>query len=678
MDAGQRNYVGLLNERAQRKGWTVRFDLVDSGGADHIKTFIMSAVLNDKSYPEGVGRNKKEAKQNAAKNALEVLENAVPVNTETNLNSSASVLPVTQANYICWLNEYSHKERLTFKPKETTKMSQGSNIQMCRYVCSFVCGDKEFPEATGNNKKEAKEAAAKLVYELLKQQEKEQVIDENGNGEEKNYIQNLRTSLKWSSPADTENTTAEKNFIGHLNDYCQKSKQVVDTKIVERRGPAHNPEFVYKFIISGKEYPEACGKTAKEAKQKAAQLAWSELHDSDFSSPISSPSSMSESSDGVSLSQKISKNDSKSESIVFTSASPVSESKPLDVKPKRQLAAVFQNSPVNNKKQSNINSPEMAKPSTKSTTISKQQPTNSRFLEEFTKESITRIGKGGYGRVFKARRELEDTNFAVKIVKYNKKARREVKALSRLEHPNIVRYHTSWTEETDYGDDTSETFSTSSSGSGSEFLYIQMEFCEGKTLRQWIEERNSDPKKYPERRREAAEIIKQVLEAVKYIHSQTLFHRDLKPANIMVGHVGGVKVVDFGLVTKEEESDDGNPLERTKRAGTRSYMSPEQRQHKTDYCKKVDIYAVGLIYFELLWCIATQTERQKLWDDIRSKKFPEEFSKRFDFEHKLIERMLCENPERRPEASDLLTELEQHSVTTASTEHIAHKENRTY
>lgn len=59
-----------------------------------------------------------------------------------------------------------------------------------------------------------------------------------------------------------------------------------------------------------------------------------------------------------------------------------------------------------------------------------------------------------------------------------------------------------------------------------------MEFCEGETLREWIEERNKNPGEYPERRREAAEIIKQVLEAVKYVHLKKLFHRDLK-----VGHI---------------------------------------------------------------------------------------------------------------------------------------------
>ncbi|MCJ8730997.1 hypothetical protein PDJAM_G00190700, partial [Pangasius djambal] len=281
----------------------------------------MRVVLNNIKYPEGVGQNKKEAKQNAAKNALNLLENDESVNTETHLSSSARASPVTQANYICWLNEYSHKKRLAFKPMETTKMSSGSNIQqvsnardihclinehqeifnceifflyrMCSYACKYVCGDKDFPEATGSSKKEAKEAAAKLVYEILTEQEKEQVLDENRKEENLN-IQNLSTSLhhlKLSTPADTESTTAEKNFIGLLNEYCQKSKQVPDFKAVERRGPAHGPEFVYKVVINKREYPEGRGRTAKEAKQKAAQLAWFELCDSDLSSQISSPSS---------------------------------------------------------------------------------------------------------------------------------------------------------------------------------------------------------------------------------------------------------------------------------------------------------------------------------------------------------------------------------------------------
>lgn len=52
---------------------------------------------------------------------------------ETVLNS-VSFTPVTQANYVCWLNEHSHKKRLSFQPKETTKMSPGSNLQQVSNV----------------------------------------------------------------------------------------------------------------------------------------------------------------------------------------------------------------------------------------------------------------------------------------------------------------------------------------------------------------------------------------------------------------------------------------------------------------------------------------------------------------------------------------------------------------
>ncbi|XP_058242415.1 interferon-induced, double-stranded RNA-activated protein kinase [Hemibagrus wyckioides] len=650
MDAGQMNYVGLLHELASRKGWSVDFQEA-TAGPDHIKKFTSKAVVNGMVYPEGSGQKKKEAKQDAAKHALEKLENDESVNTETSLPSSASLSLVTQANFICWLNEYSHKTKLAFIPTETTKMCPGSNIQLCLYACKYVCGDREFPEATGNSKKEAKEAAAKLVHEILTKQ-----VDENANGEENPNIQNLSLHRQQlSTTTDMESTSSGMNYIGRLNEYCQRFKQVCDFKPVEKKGPAHVPEFVYRVVISKNEYPEGHGRTVKEAKQKAAQLAWSELS-LGLSSQNSSLSSMSESQVSVTVSASMSPPSS------FVPETPV--------KQKRQLAANFQNSPVNNKK-----SPTASSPSTKSPTASSPS-TKSRFLEEF--DTICRVGKGGFGSVFKARRKLEDTFFAVKIVKFNEKARREVNALSRLVHVNIVRYHTSWTEATKYRDETSDTSSDSLPDSGSKYLYIQMEFCDGETLRKWIDERNDHPEKYPNRRQEATDIIKQVLEAVKHIHANQCFHRDLKPLNIMFGHEGRVKVGDFGLVSREEKDEDGHLLERTQQTGTFSYMSPELRQHQKDYGRKVDIYAVGLIFFELLWRFGTMAERGEQWDNIRSKNFPEEFSKTFDFEHKNIKKMLSENPVERPEASNLLIKLDQLSATTASTKYNVHKENRTY
>ncbi|XP_060727755.1 interferon-induced, double-stranded RNA-activated protein kinase-like [Tachysurus vachellii] len=566
MDAGQMNYVGLLNEFATKKGWVVDFQ-EETAGPHQIRTFTMRVVINGEVYPEGVGSKKKEAKQNAAKNALAILKKDELDTTETSSESSAT----------------------------------------------------------------------------------------DGNGEENLSIQSLSLrNQQHSTTMDTENTSADVNFIGLLNQYCQKRKLVNGFRAVEKKGPAHVPEFAVRVVINNKEYPEGRGRSMKEARQKAAQLAFNELDDSDLSSQNSSLVSMSVSPYPANSSE-------------WLSSAPVSH-----VKPKRQLAANFQNSPEFNKKQSNINALKIPTPSIKSPPVS--SPTiKSRFLEEF--DTISRIGKGGYGRVFKARRKLEGATYAVKIVRFTDKACREVKALSQLCHANIVRYHSSWTEETEYRDVfRSDDSSGSHSGSGSKFLYIQMEFCVGETLKMWIDERNDNPEKYPTRRLEAADIIKQVLEAVKYIHSNKLFHRDLKPLNIMFGQDGVVKVGDFGLVSKEERDDDGQLLEHTQKAGTHSYMSTEQRLRQKNYGRKVDIYAAGLIFFELLWRFGTISEKEKQWDCIRSRTFPKEFCLKFYFEHKLIERMLCENPEKRPEASELLTKLVQHSATTASTKH----EHRTY
>uniref|UniRef100_A0A6Q2YZE1 Protein kinase domain-containing protein n=1 Tax=Esox lucius TaxID=8010 RepID=A0A6Q2YZE1_ESOLU len=172
-----------------------------------------------------------------------------------------------------------------------------------------------------------------------------------------------------------------------------------------------------------------------------------------------------------------------------------------------------------------------------------------------------------------------------------KKAKREVGALADLQHPNIVRYYTAWEEDTKYTcDHTSESYSSSYSGSSSssKFLYIQMELCDRRTLKVWIDERNAQ--RTPKRREGSLRITQQIVNGVDYIHSKKLIHRDLKTN-------GEVKIGDFGLVTAEDNDDDENLLERTKRTGTRSYMAPEQ----TSYDRKVDIFALGLIYFELLW-----------------------------------------------------------------------------
>ncbi|XP_036402952.1 interferon-induced, double-stranded RNA-activated protein kinase isoform X2 [Megalops cyprinoides] len=671
------NYVPRLNEYAQKARLNLRYEDVGTEGPDHCRTFTMRVVMNNQVYPDGVGRNKKEAKQNAAKNALEALmEESVQQNDSvTSPRECPSPLsfgrPITQANYVCWLNEYSHKMRLSIKPIESARMGPGNTTQ----CCSYVVGEKQFPEAFGKTKKEAKEEAAKIVYQELCREQTTDGIDENHN--EGTPVKNMMSSsvsplcenfdnLTLTSTMELSSIKQETNYIGNLNTHCQKTKLVHDYKLVEKRGQAHNPVFVYKVVINKKEYPHAEGKTAKEAKQNAAQLAWESLQEeTDWNSQVSCRSTVSDgntSSTSSSLrdSQDNDESDRKaestSESIIFKATSSCSTPKagtPADVKPKRKLAVTFLMG--NRNSQEKVVSPSNASLET-STGKTTNQPTNSRFLHDY--DTIQRIGKGGFGNVFKAKRKLEDKYFAVKIVQSTKKALREVGALAELEHPHIVRYYTAWIEDTKYQSESSDGNSSTNSGSNSsaQYLYIQMELCEEGTLREWINQKNHDRDKDPKREKDALRIFRQIVEGVTYIHSKNLIHRDLKPLNILFGNDKGVKIGDFGLATFAECDSDESLLQRTKKTGTRSYMSPEQI-NQSIYDQKVDIFALGLIYFELLWRLTTAHEKKKVWEDVRGHAFPSRFCNQHRFEHKLIERMLSEKPEDRPDASEISSEL---------------------
>lgn len=99
-----------------------------------------------------------------------------------------------------------------------------------------------------------------------------------------------------------------------------------------------------------------------------------------------------------------------------------------------------------------------------------------------------------------------------------------------------------------------------------------------------------------------------------------------------------MKVGDFGLVTDMQESPTNeysiitlSPQGHTKAVGTRLYMSPEQFINKT-YNYKVDIYSLGLIFFELLVPFSTDMERISTLTDVRDKKYPADFKNKYSKE----------------------------------------------
>uniref|UniRef100_A0A3Q2Q2Z9 DRBM domain-containing protein n=1 Tax=Fundulus heteroclitus TaxID=8078 RepID=A0A3Q2Q2Z9_FUNHE len=130
------NYVAKLNEYTQKERLGLKYEDVGAVGPDHIKTFTIQAVVNGKAYPEGVGKNKKEAKQNAAKNALELLLDESSVSRGSVAETSPARVQ-QKANYTSWPNEYGQPNKVTMRAVSS------------RHAVTFT--DKELPAGFGTH-----------------------------------------------------------------------------------------------------------------------------------------------------------------------------------------------------------------------------------------------------------------------------------------------------------------------------------------------------------------------------------------------------------------------------------------------------------------------------------------------------------------------------------------------
>lgn len=195
-------------------------------------------------------------------------------------------------------------------------------------------------------------------------------------------------------------------------------------------------------------------------------------------------------------------------------------------------------------------------------------------------------------------------------------------------------------------------------------LYIQMEYCEGKTLREAIDNKilTNDQK---------WKLITQLLEAVRFIHSKKLIHRDIKPGNIFLDANFNVKLGDFGLakITKAKTQLDDLVTTSAKKEimnindndlmtfaiGTKYYCSPEQEKSK-NYNYKSDMFSLGIIIFEMFYYFGSLMERDIVLRGIKDdQKYPENMDKVCDANVVQIVKMLTNhNPNLRPKTEDLL------------------------
>ena len=191
------------------------------------------------------------------------------------------------------------------------------------------------------------------------------------------------------------------------------------------------------------------------------------------------------------------------------------------------------------------------------------------------------------------------------------------------------------------------------------FLYIQMQLCSDVTLKEWLV-RNKI------RNEMSLTIFREIVDAVEYIHSHNHIHRDMKPSNILFGEDGRVKVADFGLATVMNTAEFSSPdflstnqdfkgPSLTHNLGTKLYMSPELETN-SPYDYKVDIYALGIILFEMLVVFGTVMERVDLIQALRSKmSVPPSLEVSYAKYKVILLQMIACNPEDRPTAAEVKT-----------------------
>ncbi|HEY6114871.1 MAG TPA: serine/threonine-protein kinase, partial [Candidatus Dormibacteraeota bacterium] len=191
------------------------------------------------------------------------------------------------------------------------------------------------------------------------------------------------------------------------------------------------------------------------------------------------------------------------------------------------------------------------------------------------------LGQGGMATVYLAQDLKHDRRVAIKVLRQELAASlgaerflREVQIAAKLQHPHIL--------------------TLIDSGEADGFLYYVMPYVDGETLRARLAREGEFPVG------DAVRVLREVADALAYAHGQGVVHRDVKPENVMLSGRHAL-VMDFGVAKAVSEATGRQSLTTVGVAlGTPTYMSPEQATADPHVDHRADIYALGVMAYELL------------------------------------------------------------------------------
>ncbi len=230
------------------------------------------------------------------------------------------------------------------------------------------------------------------------------------------------------------------------------------------------------------------------------------------------------------------------------------------------------------------------------------------------------LGVGGAGAVYLAHQPRLDRFIALKVLvgrhqddeELTERFLQEARLLARLRHPRILTVFEIREHE--------------------RHICLLTEYVDGGSLR----ERLTDPLLSPA---EVVRFSKQVAEGLVYAHAQGIIHRDIKPENLLLDREGNVKIADFGLAKVVSEEIVGSPI-RTRSGqlmGSANYMAPEQFDQRIEVDHRIDLYALGVVIYEMLTGVRPAIDYQPP-SEIRG------VDRRFD---PVVRRLLRRDPEDR-------------------------------